>query len=149
LYDENDEILASSGELLHDTSNDDDLFTSRDYYTFPQELPGKGSYWIQYEVTTINGLKVKSGRYKIAQKISIDPELEATLYAYLNYENGYIDLKLKNTSIENGIKKASTGSFVLARASDDTDYSVWKEIKRFKINNQITDLNLWRDFTIE
>lgn len=144
IYDENNEVFASSGELLYDTSVDSDLV----YCTFPQELPSNGIYQIEYKITTVNGLKTSSGRYNIIQRISISSDLKAELIAHLNYENGYIDLEL-NSNLDNLSDQAYIGSFVITRASEDSDYSIWKEIKKFQLNGQATNLHLWRDFTIE
>ena len=144
IYNENNEVFASSGELLYDASTDSDLT----YYTFLQELPSNGVYQIEYNITTVNGLKASSGKYNIIQRISISSDLQAELLAYLNYENGYIDLEL-NSDLDSLSDRAYNGSFVITRASEDSDYSIWKELKRFRLNGQATNLHLWRDFTIE
>ena len=145
IYDENDKEFTSSGELLYDASVDSDLV----YYTFPQELPSSGVYKIEYKVTTVNGLKISSGRYNILQRISISSDLKAELITRLNYENGYVDLELKINLDDNLSGQAYIGSFVVTRTSEDSDYSIWKEIKKFRLNGQTTNLHLWRDFTIE
>ena len=144
IYDGNNEVLASSGELLYDASVDSDLT----YYTFPQELPSNGIYQIEYSVTTVNGLKASSGKYNIIQRVPINSDLKAELSAQLNYENGYIDLEL-SSDLDNLSDRAYNGSFIISRASEDSDYSIWKEIKKFQLNGQAKNLHLWRDFTIE
>jgi hypothetical protein len=88
---------------------------------------------------------MSSPRYRVTQKQSISPELNATLHASLNYDNGYIDINLKAKSIE----ELASGFFIVVRACDDSDYTVWEEIHRFSLMAQIATRHLYRDFTIE
>ena len=142
LFNSKAELIAFSGELLHNSENDGDLYSSRDSYTFLQDLELNQLYYIQYGVTTINQLKIESQRYEISQQNTIDSDLVATLEACLNYDNGYVDIKLH-------IENPSSGSFVIVRTDQDSNYMTWKEIKRFQLNSQIGTLCLCRDFIVE
>jgi hypothetical protein len=103
------------------------------------------SYFLEYIVTTINGLTVSSGRYRIMQKESIDPELKATINPVLNFENGYIEVKLDGEKGSDGVEVTATGAFKLLRASDEDDYSSWNEILRFALYSQYPSRWLWKD----
>jgi hypothetical protein len=65
LYDENNQLVATSGEQLHNSSIDTDKTESSDTWLIPQNL--KPGYWysLQYTVTTMNNLVVASPAYKI------------------------------------------------------------------------------------
>lgn len=151
LYDSNGDLISSSGELLHNSDNDnkDTPYESRDEYTFNQDLLIGNSYRVVYSVTTNNGLRVSSPRYRVTQKRSINPELEANLLVTLNYDNGYVDLSLKSVADILTVEELATGFFIVSRACADTNFTVWDEIYRFKLVSQFPTLHLCKDFTIE
>lgn len=149
LYDSNSEILATSGDMLHNIENDENLYVSSDHYTFPQDLEEGKEYRIQYTITTINGLTLSSRKYRLTQKKTVNPEINAKLIAVLNSENGYIDLSLSSLVNEEGRKELTTGSFIISRACKDSNYKIWEELKKFKLSSQMADFHLWRDFTVE
>jgi hypothetical protein len=43
----------------------------------------------------------------------------------------------------------SSGSFILSRASEDSTFSNWEELYRFKLYDEIPKGILFRDYTIE
>ena len=73
------------------------------------ENPVDNSNYIEYIVKTINNAKFSSGRYKIVNKTTVNPDLKATLTATLNYDNGYIDVRLVGDKDENGVESQATG----------------------------------------
>ena len=83
------------------------------------------------------------------QKISIDPEIKASLLVSLNFENGYVNVDLKGNKDDEGMETPATGAFLLTRACAENDYGVWEEISRFKLAAQTPSRWLWRDFTVE
>jgi hypothetical protein len=83
------------------------------------------------------------------QKISIDPEIQASLEADLDFDNGYINLNLIGTKNNEGMEEPVTGAFLITRACDNDGYTTWEEISRFKLAAQTPSRWLWRDFTIE
>lgn len=149
VYNSKNELIASSGEKLHNSSNDVERNESYDIFTLSQDLDIDKSYYIQYTVTTINGLKISTHKCRIMQKVSIEPEIQAILKATLNYENGYIDIDLIGTKNQYGLETPVTGAFLITRASEDTNFTVWDEIERFKLQAQIPSRWLWRDYTVE
>ena len=149
VYNSKNELIASSGEKLHNSSNDVERNESYDTFTLSQDLDIDKSYYIQYTVTTINGLKISTHKCRIMQKVSIDPEIQATLKATLNYDNGYVDIDLIGTKNQYGLETPVTGAFLITRASEDTNFTVWDEIERFKLQAQIPTRWLWRDYTVE
>ena len=146
LEDNKSTLIHTSGDLLHDNSEvEDEPGLSYNSYTIPQDLePGK-THRIKYTITTNNGLVQSTQSYRIIQKKSIKPELNAHLTATANYENGYVDLNL----ISNNINELSSGFFIIARASEESNYVIWEEIHRFSLVAQIATRHLYRDFTVE
>jgi hypothetical protein len=65
-------------------------------YTFTEDIPIGQVYKVQYTIITNNNLIAHSLKYRIAQKHSIDPEINASLIVNLNYDNGYISIDLKS-----------------------------------------------------
>ena len=149
LYDNNGNLVHTSGELLHNTLEDEDLLTSRDTYEIKQDLDTNKSYYLEYIVTTTNGLVVPSDKYRIMQKKSIDPEIKADLIPTLNYENGYIHLTLNGRKTDDGVEYAATGAYRIIRASEEDNYTTWDEILRFALYGQQPSRWMWNDFTVK
>ena len=148
VYDPNDNLYLTSGDLIHNHNNDVELNESYDTYVFSQDLEVGAIYKIQYTVTTVNKMTISTPRYRIMQKPSIDPEIKASLDVRLNYDNGYISINLIGEKIDN-MEIPVTGAFLLTRACEDTNYQVWDEVSRFKLAGQIPSRHLWKDFTVE
>lgn len=149
VYDAYGNLFATSGEQLHNSDNDgEELYESSDSYILDKELEIDQAYRIQYTINTINGLKLSTPKYRIMRKLSIDPEMKATLQADLNFDNGYIDISLVGEKTA-GREDPVTGAFLITRACSENNYSTWDEISRFKLAAQIPSRWLWRDHTIE
>lgn len=95
LWDEDGELIATSGEQLHDTTQDVNSDSSSDFFKTYKEVALGKVYRVQYTVTTLNGLTVSTDRYKVMKTISVDPTHPVMLHGSVNYENGYIDLYLQ------------------------------------------------------
>lgn len=149
LYDNNMKLIQTSGELIHNSSLDSSLYESNDAYSINQDLKTNLSYYLEYQVQTINGLKLSSYPYRIMQRKSIDPEIKADLVPVLNFENGYIDLKLIGRKNEEDVEYAATGSFKILRASDEDNYNTWNEILKFALYGQQPSRWMWKDFTVK
>lgn len=149
LYDNNNNLLQTSGEKIHNTELDIDLKEQHDVYNIEQDLEINKSYFLEYIVTTINNLQVTSGKYRIMQKRSINPEIKADLVPKLNFENGYIDLNLVGQRNKDNIEYAATGAFKILRASDEDNYQTWHEVLKFALYGQQPSRWMWKDFTVK
>ena len=150
IYDENDMIIYTSGDCLHNSSTDTNAEFSEDKYAFNFEIPNDTIYYIQYSITTLNNLTISTPRYKLIKRAAIAPMLAVKLNAELNFSNGYIDLSVSNERDNNNLPVAVTGSFVLLRSSSDGYFENWSEVFRFKLANQrLPDGILYKDFTVE
>ena len=149
VYDNTDTLIASSGDQIHNANDDTELYESYDKYEYNKDLELNKVYKIQYTVTTNNNLVVKSPRYRIMQRTTIDPDLKADLVASVNFDNGYVDVGLVGHKNEENVEDIVTGSFILSRACEDTNYLKWEEISRFKLVAQFATRDLWQDFTAQ
>ena len=146
LYDEQNKLVATSGELIHH-NEEDGAFESTDTWTVRKNLDPNVQYEIEYIVTTINGLTRDSGRYVIIECSTATPNTHAQLSAVNHYDDGYIELTLigdKSGSIVNG-------RFILMRASSKDLYDSWYELTNFDLSQYDSNSNklLCRDYTVE
>lgn len=148
VYDSNKNVYMTSGEQLHNSSNDTEYYTSHDSFDCEYELETGKTYYIQYTVTTINNLVISSPRYRIQQKVSINPNLNADIQLDLNFDNGYVAVSLVPYT-KDGAVIGSNGAFLLSRACSDTNYTKWDNLKRFRFNNETAQGDIFKDFTIE
>ena len=132
LYNENNELVSTSGELIHDNSKDTDSYESIDVWSVRKNLDANVNYEIEYNVTTVNGLNKTSGRYPIIESETKSPNVHADLIAENNFEDGYIALKL----VGDNSGALVTGRFILMRSSSEDNFDTWYELSRF-------DLSLW------
>lgn len=148
LFDSKGSLIKDSGEILHNVTEDDNAYEAHEDFVVSMDLEENASYYLQYFVTTTNGWTGKTGRYRIMQKKSVTPELKASLSAYLNYNEGYIDLYLVGQKDEYGIEEVAIGSFVVCRAASNEN-NIWNKVCEFSLQSQTPSRFLWRDYTIE
>ena len=148
LFDSKGSLIKDSGEILHNVTEDDNAYEAHEDFVVSMDLEENASYYLQYFVTTSNGWTGKTGRYRIMQKKSVTPELKASLSAFLNYDEGYIDLYLVGQKDEYGIEEVAIGSFVVCRAASNEN-NIWNKVCEFSLQSQTPTRFLWRDYTIE
>ena len=143
LTDNNDNIITDSGEILHSINLDDSPYESHEEFLIRQDLDKAQAYYLQFSVTTTNQLTLKSQRYRLVQRQSVPPEINVSLFANLDFNNGTVKLSMVSND-----DSTISGNFVISRASSIEDYE-WKEIKRFDL--RLVDPNEWSyiDYTIE
>lgn len=141
-------IVHKSPEQLHNTSYDVENYESSEEFLFEGELEENKYYYIQFVVTTSNNMIVKSKRYRITARDSIEPQLKADLIANLQFEDGHVDLYLKGHKNAGGTETVTSGNFVILRMADNKP-GIWNEVNTFSIQSQMPSRLLWRDFTIE
>ena len=149
LYDNDNQLIQTSGEKIHNISLDIDLIESHDTYIIEQDLEMNRSYYLEYVATTLNGLQKSSGKYRIMQKKSINPEIKADLIPELDFENGYVNVRLLGHKNKEGIEYAATGAFKILRASEEDNYAAWHEVLKFALYGQQPSRWIWKDFTVK
>lgn len=148
LYDEDDNILKDSGILLHNNSTDLNNYESFDEFTVPLELTEGTAYYLQYTITTNNNLTLSSSKYRLMYAKSVEPEIQAKVITKLNYNNGYISVALEGIK-EQGIENNVTGSFLISRSDDKSNFTIWDEVNKFNLVGQTPSSWSWKDMTIE
>lgn len=147
IYNESNELLATSGELVHDATQDTSSDSSEDTWKIYTEFNQGEVYYLQYTVTTLNGLVVASAKYKIMKVISVPVEYNIQLHADVNYDNGYIDVTLEGKQDETPIihydlvtsdlRYNSNENYYIKNQFSDNDYSLitdfsetsWEQLK--------------------
>ena len=163
LWDVDDNLIEDTGIQLHNSSADISGNTSTDIYYCYKNLNEDEIYYIEYSVTTINGLNVSSPRYQIINMTSIDPEEDIILVAqngleedyeqnnnWFPWEEGIIKLYIDFNKIEdrsNG--KTLTGNFIILRSSSKDNFGSWQEIRRFRLSGDIPSRKPIYDYTVE
>ena len=90
----NGTVIKDTGYILHNCSEDDLPYESRENFLYAKDLKENNTYYLTYMVKTMNGLECSSPRYRLTQSRSVGAEIDISLSATLDYENGYIKLGL-------------------------------------------------------
>lgn len=149
IYDIYGKLYYTSGEQLHNSFTDENGYSSIDKFVLHKDLIENEVYKIQYIVNTTNNATFASPLYKIVQKTTVNPELQARLSVSMNYNNGYIDIRLVGDKDRNGQEYPATGRFILKRGCSKDGYAEWNTILNFELNGKYPSRWLWRDFTVE
>lgn len=150
VYDKEGNLYKTTGDVLHNSNNDVNNYESYDSFMLQEDFDPSDIYSIKYSIVSVSGLAISTGRYRIMQKISVDPEIDARLVATMDYANGYASLNLiGNINPQTGAETPVTGSFLISRSSAATNFLQWDEISRFKLGAQTPSRFLQNDFTLE
>lgn len=163
LYDNNKELVETSGWQLHNThiNNALSLNSTIDTYQYQTTLQQNKEYYLQYGVQTINNLEVFSPLYPCIELSDIPSSLQIKLQAENVFEEAYINLSFvladgvqvsdletltKPVSVE--VSRAEVGNGPID-SSSLTNYT-WNVIRKayFTSYEDILDWT-FKDFTIE
>ncbi len=151
LYDEKNNLVATSGRQIHNNSKDLETNKSSDSWTVRKKLNPNEIYSIEYNVITMNGggqiVPLTSNTYPIIDSELVPPNIHANLSALANPDEGYISLNL----VGDGSKTLINGSFVLLRSSSADNYDSWYELTKFYLSawNAGTTKLICKDHTVE
>lgn len=146
LYDEQHNLIETSGDLIHNASLDTERYESTDSWIVTKALVPSQWYSLQYTVKTLNDLTVSTQEYKIIQMETVDMTLPATLSAEMIHDEGYVDVRLVN---DKDNTRHVRGAFVLSRSSSEDNFDTWHEIYRFELTGELPNKQLWKDFTVQ
>ena len=140
------EIIATSGLQLHDSTQDEKTYESRDTWVLNQSLDMGQIYQIKYSVNTINGMSAYRSYNITNTELDVDDILKCEIFAENDYKNGCINIKLKLKEFE-GLK---TGGFLISRSSSEDGYQTWNDIMKFTLLGDATlPTDLWTDYTVK
>lgn len=136
-------LLETSGWLQHNGS-----INNTDTYRFKTVLTNNKSYTVVYSIITINEYEGESEPYNFSvnrtylgdlERVSIRVE-DNDVYCR---ENGCIKIFC---TAKNGL----SGSYVITRSSEKSNYQIWEDLKYLKFSNQVlNDSLIYTDFIIE
>ena len=158
LYDKEEQILVDSDWKLHDATQDTVSESSRDIFKIYTELDEGEIGTLEYMVQTINGLEISSPPYKVMKIESVDLEYPLELYTLNNFSEGCVELYLHGVynhgligedDLTKGQEAVYSGTFVITRSDEYSDYKEWREITRFIIAGDYASHFGFRDFTVE
>lgn len=140
-------VVYTTGELIHNHSTDVENYESTDSFILPMQLEASKDYTIRYNITTINGLKLSSPEYIIRRPSeSTTTEVNMSLEAKNNFEDGFIELNIKNNAT---IKKSLIGKLVLSRTDESSAFTEWQTIKEIVYNNEeVPAQQSYKDFIV-
>lgn len=146
ITDSENNIVEDSGTCIHRSDNDTTANQSSDQWECLNDLSNSGIHYIQYIVTTVNNIQLKTYKYKILARNNASMDIPITLIAELNYDNGYIKLSAQNNPPD--VVMPLTGGFVLTRL-DTSNPTAWVEIQRQNLQSVLPEDINFTDFTIE
>ena len=97
VYNDDNEIIYTTGERLHQTSYDVDYTYSIDKAMVNDFSATNVTYSIEYKVTTLNGLVLTTPKYKLTNEDLVSPNEEIEILPESNTENGYITIHFKGS----------------------------------------------------
>lgn len=140
-----DGFIESSGWKQHNASTN-----TLDQYRFKHVLTNDSYYTVFYSIKTVNGYTETANPYKfLATRTYLyelkDVELTVESESEFCRENGCISLYLSSKD-----NQYLTGSFVITRSTEETNFEVWEDIKHILCNMRKFDNEpIFQDFTIE
>lgn len=150
IYDNHNNLVATSGEQLHNHETDTEINETIDSFTLSTALEENKFYKIVYCGITTNGMKVSSPYYRIVQQSSIPPEIDADVIVTMNKDNGYVQIRVQgHLDPVNNLEKNAIGTFQILRSSELGNFVDWQVIKRFALFGSPPSQIDIKDFTVE
>ena len=145
------EVIASSGEIIHNTNTDTITNHATEGYDFLYELDGNDTYIVQALITTSSGYEKATVQYQIQAQEHIPSTNNWIINPVVDNDNGCISIYTYSTTTATLI-----GRYKLLRADEKEGYNVWHTLFDTTVNTS-SDLAihsgnqklLWRDFTVE
>lgn len=144
LLDSNDKQLEDSGWLQHNVLQD-----SVDTHRFKTVLENNSSYTVTYEIKTVNGYELSATPYfftVVESQLSklTDITFEVDDQDVFCRENGCINIYISTD-------QKLSGNYIIVRASEDTDYQQYEDVKWLAYNQTefLYKTLVYQDFTIE
>lgn len=146
LYEDNN-LLSTSGELLHNSNNDDiNTREQLNTYLFTNKLNPLKNYTIEYKVITLNNLTIASPKYSVAAVAEVPNLYNFSVNPIVDYENGTIKINIRFKD-----EQVISGQFRVLRSSSKDNYGTLENLGEFIINNDLVEgaYHLYTDYTVE
>ena len=142
-------IIADSnwnfiGAYSYDSTEDPQQFSfsCNLNYEFPTN---QTDYKLYFQIETRNGYRDGvSYEFTSANTVDPDSDIDGTISAAVNEEEGYIKVKINFAEAENELQ-----NYVLRRTSSTSNFLYWEDIKYFIRNTNSLDTQIYTDYTAE
>lgn len=149
LIDEEDNIIEDTGEVLHSVLNDTLPNEALEYFNISRDLNLSKTYRLILTMTSINGVTVRSPKYRIIQRensdLKFDEIKDLILLAKTNFDDAYSEITIRPIPLD---KEVISGFFVLSRSEAKQPYE-WKRIHKFVAKSDLIKNIHLTDYTIE
>ena len=154
IYNSVNELYYTTGELIHNSSNDVEYGLSTDSLIINDFISSTNDvYQIEYTINTLNGLTVSSPRYRMTSEQLLAPNKKIEVVVTPNPDEAYMNISFLGEKALNYEGKLEEdvyyGEFVLARACEEDGYTEWIEMHRFRLQDEKPSSVSFRDFTIK
>lgn len=147
IYDKKQNLIEDSGELLHNSTEDIEIYESKDIYHPKFSYASNSSYYIKYTITTINGLEAYSPLYHLMTVNTVKPDTKPFLDAIVDNTKGCVHLTCEDEySPTDGLPKLGKGLYEVSRKKDDNE---WEVITRFTLQKELFSSWSFDDYTVE
>lgn len=119
IYNQYKQLIEDSGTKVHNSTQDEMAFESHDNFLSAIDMEPNIPYYIQYDISTRNGIDRKSPMYRMINVDTVPPDLKAYLHAESNDYNGYVDVYMEDILDSSGVTFPVNGTFELDRWCDN------------------------------
>lgn len=127
--------IYDSGYILHDSSTDDNDYSSFDIFNFYKVIDSNINYRIRYSVITTNGIEKSVDSETITSVLPTEQDLGDSFSALLDYDNAYVDIVRPVVESEHRL---------LVREKTEGGVTIKEVVYTFSPNE-----TTFRDFTVE
>lgn len=151
IYDSQGGVLDTSGEMIHNSATDISGSESYDIWDTNFIETKNEIYYITYSVITVNGLKLTSYKYQLSTLPTYDIDMPLGLNAITDNDNGRVDIELTIGKEQETLQ--ISGTFMLLRSSEFSNFTHWDQLDSFKLNSHIvvggSVFKIFTDYTVE
>lgn len=115
IYNQYRQLIEDSGTKIHNSTQDEMSFESYDNFISSFGMEPNIPYYIQYDISTRNGIERKSPMYRMINVDTVPPDIKAYLHAESNEDNGYVDVYMEDILDHSGVTFPVNGTFELDR----------------------------------
>lgn len=146
-------IFYQSKEKIHNSFNDDEIIEDEKKYYVANEnivvnkiFQSGNDYTVQFFAKTLNNIQITSDEIPFTyNKLNSETSEEIVLTPLLNYDDAFVEI---NLSLDSSISKLENCKLVRLDSKDN--FSSWIELlDKFNLNNSSSQIQLFRDFSIE
>lgn len=139
--DEKETVFYDSGDVVHNASNDNNVYESYDTFLVTKEFEPNKSYSASFTVTTTNNMVITSPYYLIKETVTTSGNISDDLIPILDFDNGWIELYMSKKT-----GTGATGTFLLSRSEDNG--KTWERLLSINITDNQKQKLLWIDKTV-